>query len=117
MTAVINDSARQTALAHFLKLCQIKTYPAKTILVHSGQINENLFYIIEGSVAVIADDEHGKGLVLAYLNKGDFIGEIGVFSGKEVRIVKALLHKSNLFQASPTPKQFYAIATVMGVPR
>lgn len=87
MTVVINDSVRQTALAHFLKLCQINTYPAKTILVHSGQINEHLFYIMEGSVAVIADDEHGKGLVLAYLNKGDFIGEIGVFSGKEVRIV------------------------------
>ncbi len=35
----------------------------------------------------------------------------------DLSLAVALLHKSNLFQASPTPKQFYAIATVMGVPR
>ena len=87
MITVINDSARQIAIAHFLRLCQINIYPAKTILIHSGEINENLFYIMEGSVAVVADDEADKNLILAYLNKGDFIGEIGVFSNKGVRVV------------------------------
>lgn len=87
MTAIINDSVRQTALAHFLRLCQINIYPAKTILIHTGQVNETLFYIMDGSVAVEAEDEDGKELILAYLSKGDFIGEIGVFSGKEVRLV------------------------------
>lgn len=90
MTAINNnnkDSIRQIALTRFLQLCQINTYPAKTILIHSGKINENLYYIVNGSVAVVADDTDGKDLILAYLNKGEFIGEIGVFTGKEIRVV------------------------------
>jgi CRP/FNR family transcriptional regulator, cyclic AMP receptor protein len=90
MTAIINDSVRQTALEHFLRLCQIHTYPNKTILIHTGQVNENLFYIMDGSVAVEAEDVDGKELILAYLSKGDFIGEIGIFSGKDVRQVNVI---------------------------
>lgn len=87
MTAAVHDPFRQAALAHFLQLCQINTYPAKTTLIHSGQFNEALFYIIEGSVEVIVEDESSKNLILAYLNKGDFIGEIGIFSNDGVRTV------------------------------
>lgn len=87
MSSMSNDFVRQTALSHFLRLCEIKKYPAKTILIHLGQVNETLFYIMEGSVVVAAEDDEGKELVLAYLSKGDFIGEIGVFNGKEARQV------------------------------
>jgi CRP/FNR family cyclic AMP-dependent transcriptional regulator len=87
MIARNNNLVRKTALEHFLRLCQIKIYPAKTVLIQLGQVNETLFYIMDGSVAVAAEDEEGKELVLAYLSKGDFIGEIGVFSGQEVRQV------------------------------
>lgn len=88
MTTINNDSDRQQiALTHFLKLCEIKTYPAKTILIHLGQVNETLFYIIKGSVVVVAEDDYGKELVLAYISKGEFAGEIGVFNGQEVRMV------------------------------
>jgi CRP/FNR family cyclic AMP-dependent transcriptional regulator len=87
--AIINannnkDLIRQEALAHFLRLCHIKTYPAKAILIHAGQINDTLFYIMDGSVVVDAEDEMD---ILAYLNKGDFIGEMGVFNGRDPRQV------------------------------
>ncbi len=82
------DPVRELALQQFIKLCHIKTYPAKTTLIHAGEINETLYFIIEGSVLVDAEDEHdGKELILAYLNKGDFFGELGVFNSNEPRIV------------------------------
>ncbi len=88
MIAIYNqDPVRQQALTNFLKLCHVKTYPTKTTLIHAGDINEMLYYIIKGSVLVGAEDDDGKELILAYLNKGDFIGEMGVFNGKDPRIV------------------------------
>ncbi len=82
------DPVRRQALTQFLKLCHIKTYPPKTTLIKAGDINETLYYIIEGSVLVDAEDrEDGKELILAYLNRGDFIGEMGVFNGTDPRIV------------------------------
>jgi CRP/FNR family cyclic AMP-dependent transcriptional regulator len=86
VTSIIGNSTRQAALTHFLKLCDIKIYPPKTLLIELGQINDTLFYIINGSVVVEADEDD-KELVLAYLSRGDFIGEIGVFNGKDVRMV------------------------------
>lgn len=88
MAAINNDTPRQIALTQFLRLCQIKTYPAKTVLIQLGAVNDTLFYITSGSVVVAAEDEEGKELVLAYLSKGDFFGEIGVFSGSEPRQVR-----------------------------
>lgn len=87
ITIYNQDPVRQQALASFLKLCHIKDYPTKTTLIHAGQINETLYYIIKGSVLVDAEDDDGKELILAYLNRGDFIGEMGVFNGKDPRIV------------------------------
>ncbi|MDQ7090429.1 MAG: cAMP-activated global transcriptional regulator CRP [Methylococcales bacterium] len=87
ITIYNQDPVRQQALSSFLKLCHIKTYPSKTILIKSGDINETLYYIIKGSVLVDAEDDDGKELILAYLNKGDFIGEMGVFNGQDPRMV------------------------------
>jgi CRP/FNR family cyclic AMP-dependent transcriptional regulator len=87
ITIYNQDPVRQQALTSFLKLCHLKDYPAKTTLIHAGQINETLYYIVKGSVLVDAEDDDGKELILAYLNRGDFIGEMGVFNGKDPRIV------------------------------
>lgn len=38
-----------------------------------------LYYLIEGSVAVYIEDDDGKEIILTYLNKGEFIGEMGLF--------------------------------------
>ncbi len=82
------DSVSKLALEQFLKLCHVKTYPARATLIRAGDINETLYFIIEGSVLVDAEDEDdGKELILAYLNKGDFFGELGVFNGTDPRIV------------------------------
>lgn len=80
-------SSRQAALEAFLSLCHKRTYPPKAVIIRPGDLGDRLHYIIEGSVSIGMEDEDGHELVLAYLNRGDFIGEIGVFKNVEVRQV------------------------------
>lgn len=77
----------QDVLEHFLHLCHTRSYPTKTTIIRPGDIGDKLLYIVKGSVSVSVEDEDGHELILAYLNKGDFIGEIGVFKGAEIRSV------------------------------
>jgi len=44
-----------------------------------GRLADILYYIIGGSVEVMIEDEDGNEMVLAYLNKGQFFGEMGLF--------------------------------------
>lgn len=82
------DPATKEALEHFLQYCHKKAYPAKATIIRPGDVGDRLFFIISGSVSIcVEDDESGQELVLAYLNKNDFIGEIGVFKGTETRKV------------------------------
>lgn len=84
----LKDQAREQALEHFLRYCHIKNYPAKTTLIRIGDHNNKLYYIMEGSVSVgTEDEEEGRELIYAYLNAGDFIGEVGVFNETEIRTV------------------------------
>ncbi len=48
---------------------------------------DTLLYIIEGQVTVLLEDNGGKEIILAYLNKGDFIGEMGLFTAQSKRSV------------------------------
>ena len=66
----------------FLKHCRKRKYTAKSIIIHSGDSSTSLFYILSGSVAVIAEDNDGKEITLAYLNAGDFVGEMGLFENR-----------------------------------
>lgn len=63
----------------FLKHCRKREYKPKSIIIHSGDSSTSLFYILSGSVAVIVEDSDGREITLAYLNAGDFVGEMGLF--------------------------------------
>ncbi|MDO9105879.1 MAG: cAMP-activated global transcriptional regulator CRP [Methylovulum sp.] len=72
---------RKEALETFLQLCQKKVYPAKASVFKPGDSGDKLYFIIDGSVSVCAEDDEGRQeLMLAYLNKNEFIGEVGVFN-------------------------------------
>lgn len=77
----------EEALNAFLHLCHTRSYPAKTTVIRPGDEGDKLLLIVEGSVSVSVNDEDGHELILAYLNKNDFIGDVGVFKGAEVRNV------------------------------
>lgn len=87
MTFISKAPTYSEAIGPFLHLCHTKTYPAKTTIIRPGDIGDRLYFIIEGSVSIGIEDDDGRELILAYLNKNDFIGEIGVFKHTEVREV------------------------------
>ncbi len=67
------------ALDNFLRHCHTKKYATRSTIIHAGDDSETLYYIIDGSVSVVIEDEDCNEIVLAYLNPGDFFGEMGLF--------------------------------------
>ena len=67
------------SLEHLLKFSHRKSYKAKKIIINEGDVSSSLYYIIEGSVSVLAESETGEEIILAQLNQGDFFGEAGLF--------------------------------------
>lgn len=81
----LQDKPYKEALDQFLTFCHKKAYPSKVTVLRAGDTGDNLYFIISGSITICAEDGDGQHeLVLAYLNKNDFIGEIGVFKGSEI---------------------------------
>ncbi len=68
-----------TSINEFLEHCHRRRYPAKSVIIYAGDQSDVLYYIVEGSVTVLIEDEEGHEIVLAYLNPGDFFGEMGLF--------------------------------------
>jgi CRP/FNR family cyclic AMP-dependent transcriptional regulator len=69
----------QATLNRFLEYCHLRHYPRKTVIIRPGDSANILYFIIEGSVTVSSEDEEGRELILAYINAGEFIGEMGLF--------------------------------------
>ncbi|WNO08582.1 cAMP-activated global transcriptional regulator CRP [Teredinibacter sp. KSP-S5-2] len=67
----------------FLSHCHRRRYPAKSTLIYAGDKSDSLYYIIKGSVTVLIEDEEGREMIVAYLNDGDFFGEMGLFNEEE----------------------------------
>ncbi len=74
-------------IERFLQLCHRRRYPSKAPIIRPGDVANTLYYIIDGSLAVMSEDEEGRELILAYVNEGDFIGEMGLFMEPEKREV------------------------------
>ena len=73
------------AINRFLTYCRVRTVPTKTVMIHAGDLPDSLYYITSGSVEVMIEDEDGNEMVLAYLNKGQFFGEMGLFHDQPSR--------------------------------
>jgi CRP/FNR family cyclic AMP-dependent transcriptional regulator len=70
---------RHKHLDYFLSQCHRRRYPARSTIIYAGDKSDSLFYIIKGSVTVIIEDDDGREMIMAYLNEGDFFGEMGLF--------------------------------------
>ena len=66
-------------LDHFLANCHRRKYPAKSTIIYAGDESDALYYILKGSVTVMIEDDDGREMIMAYLNEGDFFGEMGLF--------------------------------------
>lgn len=70
-------------VARLLENCHTKRYSNGSRIIHAGDPSTTLYYITGGSVSVMIEDETGHEMVLAYLNQGDFFGEMGLFEEDE----------------------------------
>jgi len=69
-----------THLDAFLAAAHRRKYPAKSTLIYAGDKSDSIYYILKGSVTVLVEDESGREIIVAYLNKGDFFGEMPLFT-------------------------------------
>ena len=76
-------SLDETTIERFLRHCHRRHHPSRSVIVHAGDRPESLYYIVDGSVTVLHEDDEGKEIVLAYLNAGDFFGEMGLFDKEQ----------------------------------
>jgi CRP/FNR family cyclic AMP-dependent transcriptional regulator len=79
MVQVTQQQTGIPSLDRFLEHCHRRHYPAKSVIIYAEDKPDVLYFIVEGSVSVLIEDEDGREIVLAYLNKGDFFGEMGLF--------------------------------------
>jgi CRP/FNR family cyclic AMP-dependent transcriptional regulator len=69
----------------FLRHSHRRQYASKTTIIHHGDKPDTLYFIVDGSVSVVMEDDEGREIILAYLNKGDFFGEMGLFDEESNR--------------------------------
>jgi CRP/FNR family transcriptional regulator, cyclic AMP receptor protein len=87
MTILIPPKQEPRWLQPFLSHCHTKSYDKNVDFIRVGEPAESIYYLIEGSVAAVIDDEERRELLLAYINKGEFIGEMGLFMPLNTRSV------------------------------
>ncbi|PCJ16023.1 MAG: cAMP-activated global transcriptional regulator CRP [Gammaproteobacteria bacterium] len=76
---VIRQNKPIPNIESFLSQCHRRKYPSKSTLLYAGDDSDALYYIIKGSVTVLIEDDDGREMIMAYLNAGDFFGEMGLF--------------------------------------
>jgi len=65
----------------FLSVAHRRKYPKGSTIIYAGEEAESIYYITQGSVTVFIEDDSGREIIVAYLNEGDFFGEMGLFGG------------------------------------
>lgn len=63
-----------------LEHCHKRQFASKSTIIFAGDRCDSLFFILQGSVTILIEDDDGKEMIIAYLNQGDFFGEMGLFS-------------------------------------
>lgn len=72
-------------LAPLLSHCHLTTYPKQAMLIRPEEPATSLYYLVEGTAVALLQDEDGRELILAYLHRGEFIGEMGLFAPQPTR--------------------------------
>ncbi len=71
----------------FLSRCQRHRYPSRVDVFRPGDPASTLYYVLDGSVSILTEEEDGHELILGYYGKGEFVGEMGLYIHSERREV------------------------------
>lgn len=78
---MLNQPAFQRLISKAIK----RSYAPKQVIIHAGDPPSSLYLLLEGSLSVSVRDELRHEMVLAYLNPGDFFGEMCLFPEQATR--------------------------------
>ncbi len=74
----------------FLTAAHKRRYPKGSTIIYAGEDSDSIYYITNGSVTVLIENDSGREIIVAYLIKGDFFGEMALFGeGTRTAWVKA----------------------------
>jgi len=71
----------------FLAHSHRRRYPTRTDVFRPGDPAGTLYYVISGSISIIAEEDDDRELVLGYFGAGEFVGEMGLFIESDTREV------------------------------
>jgi len=71
----------------FLAHSHRRRYPTRTDVFRPGDPAGTLYYVISGSVSIMAEEDDDRELVLGYFGAGEFVGEMGLFVESDRREV------------------------------
>ncbi len=90
MVSLTLNSPAFNNMDEFLSVAHKRRYPRGSTIIYAGEESDSIFYITKGSVTVIIEDENGREIIVAYLNEGDFFGEMAMFGeGRRTAWIKA----------------------------
>ena len=90
MVSLTHSSSPFTNMEEFLSAAHKRNYLRGSTIIFAGEDSESIYYILKGSVTVLIEDDSGHEIIVAYLNEGDFFGEMAMFSeGTRTAWVKA----------------------------
>ena len=75
------------SIDRFLAHSHRRRYPARADVFRPGDPAGTLYYVISGSVSIIAEEDDDRELVLGYFGPGEFVGEMGLFIDSDQREV------------------------------
>ena len=96
---------------NFLRHCQRQDYKSKSVILREGDDSDYLYLILDGSVSVMVEDEADKDhkMVVAYLNPGDFFGEMGLFAKEHGGRSAMIVSKTQCEVAAISYEKFHQI--------
>lgn len=74
-------------IERFLAHCHRRRYPPRADIFRPGDPAGTMYYVINGSVTIITEEDDDRELVLGYFGAGEFVGEMGLFIQSDTRAV------------------------------
>ncbi|WNW12126.1 cAMP-activated global transcriptional regulator CRP [Pseudomonas sp. DTU_2021_1001937_2_SI_NGA_ILE_001] len=87
--AALPVTSKIKSIDKLLVHAQRRRCAARSNIICAGEPADSLFLILKGSVTIQIDDSEGREMIVAYLNSGDFFGELGLFQPPGLATVRS----------------------------
>ncbi|MBV1878631.1 MAG: cAMP-activated global transcriptional regulator CRP [Pseudomonadales bacterium] len=83
MASLLDPSTEFGNMNEFLASAHRRKYPRGSIIIFAGEDSDSIYFITKGSVTVFIEDDSGHEIIVAYLNEGEFFGEMAMFGDRK----------------------------------